>query len=147
MNNIMADVQTVTTRSKKQNTQWKIQDEVWQAAKEWIDTANQKNAERMQQEMRDVPGETQQTSVAPTSSEDDQLWDVLTNSRISLPLHKLLPLMPRFRDALAGLQANTTAVTPPVHLTHRSWILRTLPSTSSLRVKIWTDALLMGDLA
>ena len=25
--------------------------------------------------------------------------------------------MPRFRDTLAALQANTTAVTPPVHLT------------------------------
>ena len=117
MNSIMADVQTVTTRSKKQSTQWQIQDEVRQAAKEWIDTANQKNAERMQQEMRDVPGETSQTSVAPTTSEHDQLWDVLTNSRISLPLHKLLPLMPRFRDTLAALQANTTPVTPPVHLT------------------------------
>ena len=113
----MADVQAVTTRSKKQCTQWEIQDEVRQAAKEWIDTANQKNAERMQQDMRNVPGETSQPSVAPTSAEDEQLWDVLTNSRISLPLHKLLPLMPRFRDTLAALQANTTAATPAVHLT------------------------------
>ena len=45
------------------------------------------------------------------------LWDVLTSSRISLPLHKLLPLMTRFRDTLASLQANTMPVTPPVHLT------------------------------
>ena len=64
-----------------------------------------------------MPSETPETSVAPTSSEDDQLWDVLTNSRISLPLHKLLPLMPRFRDTLAALHANTKPVTPPVHLT------------------------------
>ena len=145
VNSIMADVQTVTTRSKAQNTQWHIQDEVRQAAKEWIDTANQKNAERMQQEMRDVPGETQQTSVAPTSSEDDQLWDVLTNSRISLPLHKLLPLMPRFRDTLAALQVNTKPVTPPVHLTEPSAGPPLMDSQNpavriSLRDKICTDA-------
>ena len=51
----MADVQTVTTRSKAQTTQWQVQDEVRQAAKEWIDTANKNNAVRMQIEMRDVP--------------------------------------------------------------------------------------------
>ena len=74
----------------------------------------------MQQEMRNVPGETSQPSVAPTSAEDEQLWDVLTNSHIPLPLHKLLPLMPRFRATLAALQANTTAATPAVHLTEHS---------------------------
>ena len=82
-----------------------------------VDTANQKNAERMQNDMRDVPSEAPQTVVASTSSKDDLLWHALTNSRISLPLHKLLPLMPRFRDTLAALQANTKPVTPPVHLT------------------------------
>ena len=103
----MADVQTVTTRSKAQTTQWQVQDEVRQAAKEWIDTTNKNNVVRMQTEMRDVPSGATQSSLPSTSSEDDQLWDALTNSRISLPLHKLLPLMPRFRDTLAALQANT----------------------------------------
>ena len=71
----------------------------------------------MQTEMRDVPSGAPQSSVPSTSSEDDQLWDALTSSRISLPLHKLLPLMPRFRDTLAALQANTHSAAPPVHLT------------------------------
>ena len=113
----MADVQTVTTRSKAQTTQWQVQDEVRQAAKEWIDTANKNNVVRMQTEMRDVPSGAPQSSVPSTSSEDDQLWDALTNSRISLSLHKLLPLMPRFRDTLATLTVNTNSASPPVNLT------------------------------
>ena len=52
-----------------------------------------------------------------TPTEDDQLWDALTSSRISLPLHKLLPLMPRFWDTLATLTTNTHYVASPVHLT------------------------------
>ena len=50
----MADVQHVTTRSKAQATQWQVQDEVRQVAKEWIDTANKNNVGRMQTEMRDA---------------------------------------------------------------------------------------------
>ena len=34
-----------------------------------------------------------------------------------LPLHKLLPLMPRFRDTLATLTANIHSASPPVNLT------------------------------
>ena len=44
-------VQHFTTRSKTQATQWQVQDEVRQAAKEWIDTANKNNVVRMQTEM------------------------------------------------------------------------------------------------
>ena len=51
MNSIMADVQQVTTCNKTQSTQWQIQDEVRQAAKEWIDKANQTNVDRMHTEM------------------------------------------------------------------------------------------------
>ena len=51
INSIMADVQNVTTCSKAQATQWQVQDEVRQAAKEWIDTANKNNVVRMQTEM------------------------------------------------------------------------------------------------
>ena len=85
VNSIMDDVQTVTTRSKAQTTQWQVQDEVRQEAKEWIDTANKNNVVRMQTEMRDVPSGATQSSLPSTSSEDDQLWDALTNSRISSP--------------------------------------------------------------
>ena len=94
-----------------------VQDEVRQAAKEWIDTANKNNVVRMQTEMRDATSGAPQPSASSTSTEDEQLWDALTSSRISLPLHKLLPLMPRFRDTLATLTANTHSASPPVHLT------------------------------
>ena len=113
MNNIMADVQHVTTRSKTQSTQWQVQDEVRQAAKEWIDTANKTNIERMQDITIGAPQSTQPSTLA----EDDHLWDAFTNSRISLPLHKLLPLLPRFRDTLATLTSDTKSATPPINLT------------------------------
>ena len=67
VNSIMADVQTVTTRSKAQATQWQVQDEVRQAAKEWIDTANKNNVVRMQTEMRDAPSGAPQSSAPSTS--------------------------------------------------------------------------------
>ena len=47
VNSIMADVQNVPTHIKAQATQWQVQDEVRQAAKEWIDTANKNNVVRM----------------------------------------------------------------------------------------------------
>ena len=75
------------------------------------------NVVHMQTEMRDATIGAPQSSAPSTSTEDDQLWDALTSSRISLPLHKLLPLMPRFRDTLATLTANTNSASPPVNLT------------------------------
>ena len=71
----------------------------------------------MQTEMRDVTVRAPQSSAPSTSTEDDQLWDALTSSSISLPLHKILPLMSRFRDTLATLTANTNSASPPVNLT------------------------------
>ena len=113
----MVDVQHVTTRNKAQDTQWQVQDEVRQATKEWIDTDNKNNVARMQIEMQDATIGAPQSSGPSTSTEDDQLWDALTSSKISLPLHKLLPLMSRFRDTLATLTANTNSASPPVNLT------------------------------
>ena len=51
VNNIMADAQHVSTRSKTQSTQWQIHDEVRQAAKEWINNANKTNVDQMHTEM------------------------------------------------------------------------------------------------
>ena len=113
----MADVQHVTIRSKAQATQWQVQDEVRQSAKQWIETANKSNVERMHTEMQDETIGAPQSSRPSTSIEDDQLWDALTSSRISLPLHKLLPLMPCFRDTLDTLMANAHSASPPVNLT------------------------------
>ena len=94
VNSIMADVQQVSTRSKTQSTEWQIQDEVRQATKEWIDNTNKTNFDRMHTEMQDITIRAPQSTQPSSSVEEDQLWDALTSSRISLPLHKLLPLMP-----------------------------------------------------
>ena len=117
VNSIMADVQQVTTHSKTQATQWQVQDEVRTAAKEWIDTANKTNFERIQTEMQDVTIGAPSSTRPSTSAEDDHLWNALTSSRISLPFHKLLPLMPRFRDTWAMLTSDTKSAASPVNLT------------------------------
>ena len=71
----------------------------------------------MHTEMQDITIGAPQSTQPSNSAEDDQLWDALTSSRISLPLHKLLPLMPRFRDTLATLTSDTKSATPPINLT------------------------------
>ena len=110
VNSIMADVQHVMTQSKAQATQWQVQDEVRQAVEEWIDTANKNNVVRMQTEMQDATIGAPQSSAPSTSTKDDQLWDALTNSRISLPLHKLLPLLIRHLDFTLGGHMFTISV-------------------------------------
>ena len=67
--------------------------------------------------MQDVTIGAPQSTQPSTSAEDDHLWDTLTSSRISLPLHKLFPFMPRFRDTLATLTANAKSASSPVNLT------------------------------
>ena len=67
----MAGVQNVTTRNKAQATQWQVQDEVRQAAKKWIDTANKKNVVRMQTEMGDATIGAVPCSTPSTSTDDD----------------------------------------------------------------------------
>ena len=71
----------------------------------------------MHTEMQDITIGAPQSTQPSNSAEDDQLWDALTSSRISLPLHKLLPLMPRFRDTLATLTSDTKSAAHPVNLT------------------------------
>ena len=71
----------------------------------------------MHTEMQDITIGAPQSTQPSNSAEDDQLWNALTSSRISLTLHKLLPLMPRFRDTLATLTSDTKSAAPPVNLT------------------------------
>ena len=61
----------------------------------------------MHTEMQDISIRAPRPTQPYDSPEDDPLWDALTSSRISLPLHKLLQLMPRFRDTLASLTSDT----------------------------------------
>ena len=112
----MADVQDVTTRSKAQMTQWQIQDEVKQTSKEWIDNANKTNVDRMHTEMKDINIRAPRPTQPYISPEDDPLWDALTSFRISMLLHMLLRLMPRFKDTLASLTSDTKSTSLPVNL-------------------------------
>ena len=57
--------------------------------------------------MKDITIRVPRPTQSYVSPEDDPLWDALTSSRISMPLHKLLQLMPRFKDTLASLTSDT----------------------------------------
>ena len=70
----------------------------------------------MHTEMQDITIGAPQSRQLSNSAEDDQLWDALSSSWISLPLHKLLPLMPRFTDTLATLTSDTKSTTLPINL-------------------------------
>ena len=93
----------VTTQSKAQTMQWEIQDEVRQATKEWIDKANKTNVDRMHTEMKDITIDTPSSTQPNVLPEDDPIWKAFTSSEISMPLHKLLQFLPRFKDTLASL--------------------------------------------
>ena len=93
---IMSDVQQVTTRSKSQTMKWEIQDEVRQAAKERIDKANKTNVYRMHTEMKDITIGAPSPTQPNVSLADDPVWQTLTSSQISMPLHKLLQLLSCF---------------------------------------------------
>ena len=70
----------------------------------------------MHTEMKDITIRVPRPTQSYVSPEDDPLWDALTSSRISMPLHKLLQLMPRFKDTLASLTADTKSTSLPVNL-------------------------------
>ena len=46
----VTDVQQVTTRSKGKTTKWEAQEVVWKATMVWVEKANQRNIDNMQQE-------------------------------------------------------------------------------------------------
>ena len=117
VNNIMVDVQQVTTRNNiMADDAMENIDEVRHAAKEWIDNANKIYVDRMHTEMKDITIGAPRATQLYVSPEDDSLWDALTSSRISMPLHKLLQLMSRFKDTLASLTSDTKSTSLPVNL-------------------------------
>ena len=71
----------------------------------------------MHTEMKDITIGAPRATQLYVSPEDDSLWDALTSSRISMPLHKLLQLMPRLKDTLASLTSDTKSTSLPVNLT------------------------------
>ena len=70
----------------------------------------------MHTEMQDITIRAPRPTHPSELVEDDQLWDTLTSSQISLPLHKLLRLIPWFRDTLASLTSDTKSTALLVNL-------------------------------
>ena len=70
----------------------------------------------MHTEMKDINIRAPRPTQPYISPEDDPLWDALTSFRISMLLHMLLRLMPRFKDTLASLTSDTKSTSLPVNL-------------------------------
>ena len=122
---ITVDVQQVTTRSKTaQSSQWDTQDSVQQQATEWVEAANNRNIDRMKTDTATFPQHQSEpphlisanspNTTNPTKT--DEVWHALADSQISMPLHKLLHLLPWFKENIHSPTARDTAQ-PAVHLT------------------------------
>ena len=94
VNIITAEVQQVTAHSKAQRMQWKVQDEVWQATKDWIEKANNANVDSMNIEMKDITIDESPSSHPTDLLDDDPTWQALACYQISMLLNKLLHLLP-----------------------------------------------------
>ena len=124
INMITVDVQQVTTQSKTtQPSQWDIQDSVRQQAKDWVDATNNANINHMKANIAE-PHELNHDQLhtaqsdRPSSTNDmdaDPRWQALADSQISMPLHKLLHLLPRFKDTVHSL-TNQDPTNPSVNL-------------------------------
>ena len=100
------DVQQVTMRLKGKAAEWETQEAIHKHAAMWIQQANQRNIDEMQEQAKS-PKET--TSIA----NDDPLWQALQQCQIMLPLGRLLQLVPRFTETLKlALSPLNLAMTP-----------------------------------
>ena len=96
---VTAEVQQVTMWTKDKQFESEIQEAVRKAAKEWVDEANNNNVARMFRENNEQnitldKSESQQEEVTTKEPEDDEAWRVLADCQISLPLTRLLKLVP-----------------------------------------------------
>ena len=104
MNMVSPAIQQVTTRSKTKQSEWEVQEAVRKAAKEWVEEANKNNASRMIQDMEEQNVQKSVPQINPTTeSEVDETWQILADCKISLPLARLLQLVPRFKEKVATL--------------------------------------------
>ena len=125
VNMITVDVQQVTTRSKtSHSSQWDIQDSIRQQATEWVEAANNHNIDRMKTDTATFPEHQQELPHLvstnppdiPNPTENDDGWQALADSQISMPLHKLLHLLPRLKETIHSFTARDTTQ-PSVHIT------------------------------
>ena len=124
INMITMDVQQVTTRSKTtQSSQWDTQDSICRQATEWVEAANNRNIDHMKTDTATFPQNQSEppqlvSANSPNTTnptEPNEEWQALANSQISMPLHKLLHLFPRFKENIHSLTARKMAQ-PMVHL-------------------------------
>ena len=85
VNTIRADIQQVTTRSKKKNTKWKEQDDICKAAQAWEEKANEANAERMKEESASATTQIEDKALSPNS-----ISQALADCEVTLTMDKHL---------------------------------------------------------
>ena len=98
---ITPKIQQVTTRSKSKQSEWEIQEVVRKAFKEWVEEANKNNVSRMLQD-----NEINQTNELPRAMavpEQEETWKTLADCQMSLPLTRLLKLVPQFIERAATI--------------------------------------------
>ena len=103
----VADIQQVTTRSKGKTTEWETQEAIRKQATEWVKKANERNVVELEQheEKPEEPTDTIQPK-NPT-------WQALQECQITLPLGRLLQLVPRFTEGLkSGMTKSNPLPTP-----------------------------------
>ena len=74
---VIPEIQQVTKRSKSKQTEWKVKEAVRRAAKEWVEEANQNNANWMVQDMRIDQNTDLQQPIGVT--EQEETWKVLAD--------------------------------------------------------------------
>ena len=138
---VTGEVQQVTTQSKAKQSEWDIQEEVRKATKEWVEEANNNNVARMLQENTEsiVTSDKFDSRQADTSTdtdvEDDEVWQALTDSKISMSLSALLKLVPHFTNIVAQIIAKNKTEEVAVNSTN-STQGPTIMDEHSLRIKV-----------
>ena len=102
----VADIQQVTTRSKGKATEWETQEAIRKQATEWVKKANERNAAELEQQKENAE------ELTGIGQPENPTWQALQECQITLPLGRLLQLVPRFTE---GLKTGMTVVgTTPV---------------------------------
>ena len=95
----VADIQQVTTRSKGKTTEWEAQEAIRKQTTEWIEKANKHNATEIKEQTNEVE------ELTKTAQPKNPAWQALQKYQFTLPLGRLLQLMPRFTDGLKSALA------------------------------------------
>ena len=103
---VVPEVQQVTTRSKGKQLEWEVQEAVRKMAKEWVEDDNSNGARMMQENAISTykanvqPIKQSKPTLTPA---DKETWKVLADCQVSVPLPRLLKLVPRFMEKVGTL--------------------------------------------